>query len=113
MFSSGGTMVRNATQYLAASYSSASESFAESIVPVAVTFGHMYCFGPTPGGTTTDVFTVYQNGSAVSTATCTIPTGGSSPVSTPITLSLNPGDRISVRVDLGNNGGPATAALYP
>jgi hypothetical protein len=91
----------------------ANEANVQIMMPTAMSFGHLVCFGPKPTSGATDVFTVRKNGAIVATATCTIPTGGTTAVTSAITLSVVAGDLIDVQVVQGNNPGVVWWSLAP
>jgi hypothetical protein len=115
MFSAGSSVAGGATVDIGAGAQAptGSEGFVQQVVGSAMTFGHMTCFGPKGTGGTSDVFTVRKNGASVGTATCTIPTGGTTFITNTITLSVAVGDLIDIQVANGNTAGGATAALAP
>jgi hypothetical protein len=112
IFSSGSSVAANATVYVGAAAANATETNVQQVVPVTKTYTNLYCFGPKPTGAASDVFTVRDNGSST-TATCTVPSGGTSVVTSAINLTINAGDLVDVRVANGNTAGGVTAALAP
>ena len=92
---------------------SATEANVQFIMPSAQTYGHLMCFGPKPTAGNTDVFTVMKNGTPVATATYTIPTGGTTPVLSTITLTVAAGDLLDVHVAQGNTSGQVYWTLAP
>jgi hypothetical protein len=100
------------TIFAGAGAANATEANVQQVVPVTKTYTKLYCFGPKPTSGTTDVFTVRDNGSST-TATCTVPTGGTSVVTSTINLTINAGDLVDVQVANGNAAGGVTVALAP
>ena len=87
----------------------------------SASFGHFYCVGQKQTAGTTITFTLRQStapllsgsfGAPTTIATCTVPTGNVSGVSTG-TFSLTAGDVYDVQVANGNVAGGVTAALGP
>jgi hypothetical protein len=113
--SSGGSVAASATVFTSpfGTAQSGTEGNVEQIAPTTMTFGHLECFGPKPTGGTSDVFTVRVNGANVTAATCTVPTGGQTPVSNAITLTLHAGDLFDVQVAQGNSAGNVWWSLGP
>jgi hypothetical protein len=106
--SSGGSVTGGTTVYTGPSdqvqTTLLNEGNVEQIAPTTLTFTHFECFGPKPTAGTNDVFTVRVNGASTS-ATCTIPTGSSSAVSSSISLTITAGQLFDVQVANGNNAG--------
>jgi hypothetical protein len=90
---------------------SATEANVQQIVGSGLTFGHFYCYGPKPTGSTSDVFTLRVNGAATA-ATCTVAkpnTTGTNVVS----VSVSAGDLVDVQVVNGSAAGQVSWALAP
>ena len=105
-------MPASTTSFLGTSANSTTEGNVQFFAPVAMTFTKFYCFGPKPTGGTTDVFTVRVNGAPV-TGTCTIPTGGTAPVTATVSISIAAGSLVDVQVANGNLVGGVSWGLAP
>jgi hypothetical protein len=121
IFSSGSSVTASATVFIGEGAQNATESIVYQIMSASASFGHFYCVGPKSTGGTSVTFTLRQStapllsgnfGAATTIATCTVPTGNVSGVSTG-TFSLTAGDVYDVQVANGNVAGGVTAALGP
>jgi hypothetical protein len=109
---SGSVVNESATVFTGFASQSSTESTVEQVMGVTQTFTKFYCFGPTPGGITQDVFTVRVNGVS-QPGTCTIPTGGAGVVKATVDITINAGELFDVMVEQGSEAGGVTWALAP
>ena len=100
--------------------SNATENNVVSIFPETQTFTKFYCFGPKPTGRTSDVFTIRTGkmGSkepemGSTTATCTIPSGGSGVATSTVNVTVTAGELADVQVKVGNEAGAVSWGLAP
>jgi hypothetical protein len=123
IFSSGNSVATSTTVDIGqgAQTATATESNVYQIMSASASFGHFYCVGPKSTGGTSITFTLRQStapllsgnfGAPTTIATCTVPTGNVSGVSSG-TFSLTAGDVYDVQVANGNTAGGVTAALGP
>jgi hypothetical protein len=117
--SSGTSLPTTTTTFVGTSGSSSTEANVAQIVGSTQSYGHFYCYGPKPTGSSSDVFTVrigtLSGGSpsfSSSTATCTVSSGTIS-ASSSITLTLSAGQSVDVQVVNGNTAGAVSWALGP
>jgi hypothetical protein len=121
IFSSGSSVNASATVFIGQGAQTATESNVYQMMSASASFGHFYCAGQKPNASTSITFTLRQStapllsgsfGAPTTIATCTVPTGSVSGVSTG-TFSLTAGDVYDVQVVNGNAAGGVTASLGP
>ncbi|MFN2614129.1 MAG: hypothetical protein ABR552_04850, partial [Actinomycetota bacterium] len=108
----GGSVAANATAFTGLSSQATTEGLVQQLFPVTQTFTKFYCFGPKPTSGTSDVFTLRVNG-ADTTATCTVGSGVTTVVLSPINISISGGSLVDVKVVNGNTAGGVTWGLAP
>jgi hypothetical protein len=111
--SSGTSVAASATVYLGQGVQGATADLVQLVIPATQTYGHFTCFGAKPTAGNTDTFKLFRNGVAVPGATVVVPSGGTTPVTVAVSITLNPNDLIAVQLVNGNGAGGATWALSP